>query len=139
MTRTGSSKAAEPADANLRLQKARAFRQAACDGYELLDEGAIADPVVSNIVLSAIAYADALTVKYAGKINKQDHSAAPKLLRSALGNALPREQETRFRRILGQKDEAQYGTRSKRRDETELLLKDLERFAEFTEQLLIDM
>lgn len=136
MTRTGPSKEATKSDSDLRLKKARAYLDAAQDLIVLLDEGEIADPVVSVIANSAIAYADALTARHAGKINKQDHGAARKLLRDALGKALPREQETRFSRILGHKDEAQYGTRAKRRDEAELLLKDLERFAEFAEQLL---
>lgn len=136
MTRTGPTKGAARGDSDLRLEKARAFRDAARDGFGLLEEGQIADPIVSNIVLSAIAYADALTARYAGKINKQNHAAARKLLRDALGKELPREQETRFSRMLGHKDETQYGTRSKRRDEADLLLKDLERFAAFAEALL---
>lgn len=136
MTRTGPSKDTAPSDSNLRLQKARAFRNAARDGLALLEKGEIADPVVSNIILSAVAYADALTAHYAKKINRQDHAAARKLLRDALGKELPTAQETRFVRILGQKDEVQYGTRPKRHDEAERLLEDLERFAEFAERLL---
>lgn len=136
MTRTGPSKDATPTDANQRLQKARAFHQAAKDGFALLEEGEIADPIVSNIALAAIAYVDALTAHYAGKINKQDHTAARKLLRNALGKELPRKQETHFARILSHKDETQYGARTKRRNEAEALLKDLGRFAEFAERLL---
>ncbi len=136
MTRTGPTKSASPVDSNLRLGKARAYLEAARNLLALLRDGEMADPIVSTIANSAIAYSDALTARYAGKFNKQDHRAAPKLLRDALGKELPREQETCFSRILGHKDEAQYGTRSKRRDEAELLLKDLERFAAFAETLL---
>lgn len=138
MTRTGPSKDATLADSNLRLRKARAYLEAARSLLALLGEGEIADPIVSNIANSAIAYADALTARYAGKINKQDHGAAPKLLRSVLGKELSSEHEKRVSRILAHKDEAQYGTRPKRRDEAELLLNDLERFAKFAERLLAE-
>jgi hypothetical protein len=37
------------------------------------------------------------------------------MLRDALGNRLPRAQETRLRRILAEKDPAQYGARLKTR------------------------
>jgi len=48
-----------------------------------------------------MAYPDALTATFAKKVNQQDHSALVKTLREALGNRLPKSQETRLSRILG--------------------------------------
>ncbi|MER8454091.1 hypothetical protein NKG60_29760 [Mesorhizobium sp. M1428] len=68
---------------------------------------------MSQIVNAAIAYADALTARFAGKINRADHAAVVKTMRDALGNRLPAGQASRLRSILDEKDEAQYAIRAK--------------------------
>jgi hypothetical protein len=94
------------------------------------------NPIVSHAVTAAIAYADALTARRAGIVNRQDHAAAPKLLRDVLREALPKEQEVRYRRILAEKDTAQYGVRPGRIDHALKLLADLEPFAHWAEEKL---
>ena len=123
-------------DSAARLSKARAFHKAARDAMSLADNADIADPIISHIVLAAIAYTDALTAHFANEINKKDHAAAPKLLRAALGKEFPDEQERRLSRMLGRKDAAQYGVRSSRKSDAEQLLADLEKFAAWVETLL---
>ena len=46
------------------------------------------NPVISQIVLSAMAFGDSLTAKRAQVVNQQDHAQAPRLLRDVLGNLL---------------------------------------------------
>jgi hypothetical protein len=66
-------------------------------------------------------------------INKQDHASAPRLLREVLGNTLPERQEKFYRRLLGRKDEVNYGARSTSLDEAQRLLSELDEFAEWAE------
>jgi hypothetical protein len=136
VTRTGSGKRADKSFGEGRLQLARAYLKAAQDEAELADEGSIGNPVISQIVHAAIAYADALTAKSAGRVNQQDHGAAVKMLRDALGNRLPRAQETRLRRILAEKDAAQYGARLKTRADAQRLLVQMVEFAAWAESEL---
>lgn len=133
MTRKGPSKAADKGFGAGRFAMARAFLKAAQNEAELTDDGDICNPIISLIVHAAIAYADALTAKFAGRVNQQDHSGATKSLRAALGNRLPSEQERRLARILGEKDAAEYGPRIKRKSEAARLLADLEKFAAWVE------
>jgi hypothetical protein len=111
------------------LRKALAFRAAA--RLALGDLSDIGDPDVAtaNAVLSAIAYTDALTATSIQMVNQQDHAAAVKLLRAALGKALPASQERRLSRLLGRKDEASYGARAGQRSDAVHLLAELEEFA----------
>ncbi len=88
---------------------------------------------MSQIVIAAIAFADALTAKYSGLANQQNHATAVKAIRDALGNRFPKAQETRLRNILSEKDEVQYGTRFKTIGEASKLLNQLESFAEWAE------
>lgn len=136
MTRTGPSKQADGAGADGRLRQARDYKQAAEDLLALALEDANANPAVSQIVLSAIAYADAMTARLIGRINKKDHAALPALLREALGKRLPDAQITRLKRILAEKDTVQYGVRLKRKREAETLYADLEKFAGWAEKEL---
>lgn len=131
MTRKGRSK--NMADWSGRLANARAYLQHARDAVALGHDGMNANPIVSHIVLAAIAFSDALTAKLKGSVNQQDHRAAPRLLRDALGNRLPNEEEKRFRTILEEKDVAQYGVKIGRLSEAKKLLEKLERFAAWAE------
>jgi len=88
---------------------------------------------MSHVVNAAIAYCDALTAKYGGYVNQKDHGAAIKTLRDVSGNRFPIAQETRLFRILGVKDEVQYGARLSTTGEAERLLKTLLEFGEWVE------
>lgn len=133
MTGTGSRKTADKSFGEGRLRLARAYLKAAQDEAELAEEGSIGNPIISQIVHAAIAYADALTARFAGRVNQQDHGAAVKALRDALGNRLPRAQETRLRRILAEKDAAQYGARLKPLADAQRLLAQMVEFAAWAE------
>ena len=104
-----------------RLRAARAYLQAARQAVVLAEPEQNANPIISQIVLAAIAYGDSLTAMRAQVINQQDHAAAPRLLRDVLRNPLPEAQERRYRRILSVKDEAQYGARMAITDEASRL------------------
>ena len=116
-----------------RLEAARAFHKAAEDAITLAEPGSNANPAISQMVLAAIAYGDCLTAKRANVINQQSHAAAPKLLRDVLGATLPTAQENRYRRILGHKDESQYGARSASLIHAQRLLDELQEFAFWVE------
>jgi hypothetical protein len=107
--------------------------KAAKNEAELAEDHDIGNPIISQVVTSAIAYTDALTAKLSGRVNKQDHSAAVRALRDALGKRLSDEQERRLRRILSEKDAAQYGARAKSKADAIKLLGDLEKFAPLVE------
>ncbi len=119
-----------------RLRAARSFLEAAQQAVLLAEPGQNGNPAISQIVLAAIAYGDGLTAKRALVINQQDHAAAPRLLRDVLRDTLPEAQERRYRRILGFKDEVQYGARTASMDEARRLLAELENFARWAEDLL---
>jgi hypothetical protein len=116
-----------------RLKQGRDFLEAARQALEPAEPGQNANPIVSQIVLSAIAYADCLTARRTGVVNAHDHAAAPKLLRDALREQLPEAQERRFRRILAKKDESQYGARPELLGHANALFADLEAFAQWVE------
>jgi hypothetical protein len=136
VTRTGFAKAADRRLAAGRLTLARAYLKAAQDETALAEADGIGNPIISQIVHAAIAYADALTAKFAGRVNQQDHGGAVKTLRDALGNRLPKPQENRLRRILGEKDAAQYGARVKSTADAGRLLALLVEFAKWAEREL---
>ena len=125
MTRTGSTKNVDADFWKGRLGVARAFKKSADDALTMAETGMDANPIISNVVLAAIAYVDCLTANRANVVNQQDHSAAPQLLRSVLGAALPATQLNRIRRILGYKDASQYGARPATVDQARRLFDDL--------------
>ncbi len=118
-----------------RLRVAKAYMEAAQQTMLLAEPGQNSNPIISQIVLAAIAYGDSLTARRAQVINQQDHAAAPRLLRDVLQNTLPETQERRYRRILGFKDEVQYGAKATQVEEAARLLADLESFARWAEDL----
>jgi hypothetical protein len=133
MTRIGPRRTVDSGFWEGRLAQARAYLAAARQAAVVADPSQSANPIVSQIVLSAIAYGDYLTAKRAGVVNRQDHAAAPRLLRDVLRGNLPVAQESRYRRILATKDESQYGARSATVDFARRLLADLEEFARWAE------
>jgi hypothetical protein len=116
-----------------RLQLARAFQKAARTEATVAEKGDLGNPIMSQVVNAAIAFAAALTAKHTGQVNQKDHAAAVKALRDALGNRLPAAQETRLRRLLGVKDEIQYGARLKTIVDAQRMLEQLEEFAAWAE------
>jgi uncharacterized protein (UPF0332 family) len=93
-----------------------------------------ANPAMSHIVNAAIAFADALTALKKSERNQKDHQGLIKALRDAFGNELPKAQENHLGKILGIKDEVQYGARLGKIDQAKILLGHLERFAQWAEQ-----
>lgn len=138
MTRRGTSKQVDSTFALGRLKKAIAFHEVARLALEYIDHVGDADPVASNAILAAIAYTDALTAAYGGRVNQKDHSSAVKLIRDTLGKALPDAQERRLGKLLARKDEVQYGSRTGRSQEAELILESLGEFGTWARAMLTD-
>lgn len=136
MTRKAPTKSVDQQFWHGRRDEARAFSLAARQAMDLADPGSSASPIVSQIVLAAIAYSDSITAKRARVVNQQDHLGAVRLLRDVLRNHLPDAQEKAFRRMLRVKDEAQYGARAMALEEAERLLDDLDNFTQLIEALL---
>jgi hypothetical protein len=136
VTRAGPGKPAGPEIVAGRLDNARAFLAAARETAMLAEPGANANPITVQVVTAAIAYADALTARFGGRVNQRDHAALPRALRAALGNRLPKAQERRLARLLERKDEAQYGSRPGSLTEAKNLLAELEAFAAWAETTL---
>jgi hypothetical protein len=118
-----------------RLHQAREFRESA-RSLVTLEGSRTYNPTITLMVSCVIAYADAITAKRKGVVNTQDHASAPRLLREVLGNTLPDRHETFYRRLLGRKDEVNYGARSTSLDEAKRLLSELDAFAEWAESAL---
>jgi hypothetical protein len=135
MVRTGAAKSANKKFAVGRLRKAIAFQAALECIAAFRDDVGDVDVMVTLAILSAIAYTDAMTAAIDGKVNQKDHEAAPQLLRSVLGNALPEAQYKRLVKLLGQKDQVQYGAGIGRGDPAEIV-ENLGQFAVFAIETL---
>jgi hypothetical protein len=129
LTRKVPAKTANAAFCEGRLLVAPAYLKAARTEAAVAEDGDVGNPIMSQVVHAAIAFTDALTARYAGRVNRQDHAAAVKTLRDCLGHRLPAAQETRLRRILGEKEEIQYGMRLKTSTEAAHMLAQPEEFA----------
>ena len=115
-----------------RRHQAREFRESA-RSLVTLEDSSTYNPAITLMVACAIAYADAITAKRRGVVNTLDHASAPRLLREVLGNKLRDRQDKFYRRLLGRKDEVNYGARSTSLDEARRLLSELDDFAEWAE------
>ena len=135
MTNKGPRRAAADGEWSGRLTQAREFHESARSLVTLAQSSSY-NGAISLMVASVIGYADALTAKHKGVVNKQDHQAAPRLLREVLGNSLPDKQEKFFRRLLGRKDEVNYGARSTTHEEAQRLIAELDEFAVWAEGVL---
>lgn len=132
MTNQGPRRAVEHGYWTGRLMAAREFQFSATSLIEL--EGTSSyNGAVTLIINAAIAYADALTAKRKGVVNKQDHQTAPRLLREVCGNELPDKHEKFFKKLLARKDEVSYGARSTPLDEARRLLQELADFGAWAE------
>lgn len=136
MTRTGPAKKTDSAFTSGRLANARAFLQSARDALDLAGPGSNGNPISTLAVNAAIAYTDALTSKFKGKANQQDHSGAVTLLRDALGNRISQKQLNQLSIILDVKDEVEYGPRIGRMDEARRIMDALEQFGAWAEEVL---
>ncbi len=136
MTRTGISKAVDPAHAFGRFRKAEAFHKASRLISDNIATVRDADVVTANAVLAAIAYTDALTATYGGRVNQKDHAAAVKLLRGVLEKALPDAQERRLALLLGRKDETAYGASIGRTEEAWQTVESLDQFGSWAKSML---
>lgn len=137
MTRQAPRKKVPPDFWESRRRAGRDFLKAAQDGLAIADPGDSGAPVMSNVILAAIAYADALTAKRANVINSEDHNAAPRLLRDVLKQALPPSKEKRFVDTLKNKSVIQYGAKSFSQAEAEKFLLHFENFATWAEEQLL--
>lgn len=135
MTGKGPRRTATDGEWSGRLTQAREFLESA-RSLVTLAESKSYNGAITLMIAAAIAYADAITAKLKGVINKQDHQTASRLLREALGNALPDRQEKFFRKLLGRKDEVNYGARSTTHEEAERLMAELDEFAAWAEGAL---
>ncbi|WP_157266706.1 hypothetical protein [Azohydromonas aeria] len=135
MTNQGARRAAADGEWSGRLTQAREFHESARMLVTLAGNSSY-NGAITLMVTAAIGYADAITANRKGVVNRKDHQAAPRLLREVLGNALPEKQEKFFRRMLGRKDEVNYGARSTTHEEAQRLLAELDDFAAWAEGVL---
>lgn len=133
MTRAGPRKAVDAQFWAGRLENARAFRDAAHQTAVLAEPGQNANPLVSHAVSAAVGYADAVTARYGGVVNQQDHQAVARAVRAALGNRADEGVLKRLGHILREKDAAQYGARAGRLDHALRLLDDLDALVAWAE------
>ena len=82
----GPTKPVERDEWEGRLWNARDFKRDAENLIELRDDDENANGVITHVVNAAIAYADALTAKYGGYFNQQDHRAVRAAVERALGD-----------------------------------------------------
>lgn len=135
MTNQGPRRAAGNSEWSGRLTQAREFHESARSLVTLAQSKSY-NGAITLMVTAAIGYSDAITAKRKGVVNKQDHQTAVRLMREALGNGLPDKQEKFFRRLLGRKDEVNYGARSTTLDEAHRVLAELDDFAVWAEGVL---
>ena len=133
MVRAGPTRTVGGDEWRGRLSNARAFRRAAENLLELLEEGDNGNPVVTLIVLAAIGYGDALSARFGGTLNQNDHAALPATIRAAMGNQADAGQLARLKRILDEKDVASYGARLGRTEAARDLLVQLQRLGAWVE------
>jgi hypothetical protein len=119
-----------------RLQNARDFLQSARNSLALADEQENGNPIMSQIVLAVIAFADTLTIRHAGIQNEQDHQGIVRAVRHAMGDAAEASQMARLTRIIARKNQIQYDHRTASLDEARRLLEQAERFAAWAEREL---
>jgi uncharacterized membrane protein len=135
VTNRGPRKAVDAAHSSARLLQAREFHESARN-LVTIGQSKSYNGAITLMITAAIAYGDAMTAKAKGVVNKQDHQSASRLLREALGNRLPDKQEKFFRKLLGRKDEVNYGARSTPLEEAHRLLAELDEFAAWAEGML---
>lgn len=119
-----------------RLERARSFQHSAEVLLALSEGNEHAATVLSNVAMAAIAYGDALTLKFRGTQNTRDHRTLPREVRTALGKQANESQLKRLADLINLKSEAQYSHRPLSKAEAEQGLEKLKRFAEWAESRL---
>ena len=119
-----------------RLDNGRAFLADAKKLRERANEGSNGNPMMSLAISAAIAFADALTIRFSGSKNTGEHANATLALRRALGARAEPTQVQRLGRIIDRKDATQYGHRRATLEEARQLVEQCERFAEWAERML---
>jgi hypothetical protein len=117
------------------LANAEQLLEGAREVLELSDGDSRAKTAALAAVHAAIAFGDALTVARLGLTNAKDHQQLPALVEQAAGKSVDTSQVARLRRILGRKDEADYGPRRWRRREAEELIDNVERFGNWVRSI----
>lgn len=133
MTAKSTRRMVDPATGSQRLAIARGFRRGAQDLHDGFRPGDTGNAVISLCVNAAIAYADALCVKFGGFISKDQHDVAPRALREAMKQRLPKSQETALKTILNEKSASQYSTRQFTQAEATAILVRLKAFGDWAE------
>lgn len=133
MVSRGTWKAVSESEWRGRLDNARAFLQAGRDLLEMAEGTSIGNPIMTQAIGSAIAFADAVTIKFGRIQNAVDHKGLSKTLKTAIGARFPKEQDQRLGRLLGWKDDAHYGHRAASVEEARSVVQQAERFAEWAE------
>jgi hypothetical protein len=122
MVKTGTAKTVDGDAWRGRLSSARAFHRA----VELLsphhDEGRDCSPVMVLIIHATIAYGDAITMRYGGMQNQQDHKTLSKLVQQALKNRVDPAALRALEAILADKTAISYGARIGQRKTLDRLL-----------------
>jgi len=135
MTNQGPRKPVRDGHSAARLLQAREFHESA-QSLVTLGQNFSYNGAITLMVAAAIAYVDAVTANAKGVVNQQDHQNAARLLREAVGTRLPAKQEKFFRKLIGRKDEVNYGARSTSLEEAQRLLIELDEFAQWAEGIL---
>lgn len=120
-----------------RRDNGRAFLASAAALRDLADQASNGNPIMSSAINAAIAFADALTIRYSGTQNAGEHRNVTLALQRALGDRADATQVQRLGRIIGRKDATQYGHRPATLDEARHLVEQCERFAEWAERMLV--
>ncbi|MBI4545990.1 MAG: hypothetical protein HY703_12390 [Gemmatimonadetes bacterium] len=119
-----------------RRRNAQDYLQAARDLLALTPAGGNGNPIMSQALLAVIACADALTIKFAGIQNTQDHRAAVAALKQVLGQRADPSQLARLERMMASKDDIQYDHRTATIEEARDFVAQAERFALWAEREL---
>jgi hypothetical protein len=102
----------------------------------LAEPGANGNPIMSNALLAVIAYADALSIHFAGIQNADDHAAVVETAKLAMGDAADAGQLTRLQRLIRQKNQVQYDHRTATVEQARTFLEQAERFSRWAEESL---
>lgn len=137
MPRTGPTiKIDDSSEWSGRRTNARSFLKSALNLLDLADEGDNGNPIMSQALLSVIAYSDALTIRVAGLKNAQDHTALPATLSKILKNNSDPKQIERLRRMIAEKNSIQYDQVTTTLAEARAYVQQAQRFAQWAEAKL---
>lgn len=120
-----------------RRDAGRAHLKSARNALGVADKGYDGRLIVQGAILSAIAYADAVTIGVAFIRNVADHQRLPDTVRHALGNRVLKGELTRLSRLLKRKDDSAYGHRALTLADASAAIAQAEQFATWAEGELV--